>query len=99
MNDQSNTELEQQGTAVATTEIERLLATSERLLKNQQRRLVSEQVGYETTRTAVLNDFKARSAQLEHDVKEELFLLQRDHEARLHEINRLIAKLTALREA
>lgn len=87
------------GGAIIATEVERLLATSERLLRVQQQKVVQEKANYETTRTALLNEFKSKVAEFEHDTKEALFLLQQEHEARVHAIERLIAKLTALREA
>lgn len=100
MTDQTSSEVQNiKDTAVSATEVERLLHTSERLLKNQQRRLVQERAAFETARTVVLNDYNAKVAQLEQNVREELTLMKRDHDIKVHDIERLIAKLTALREA
>ena len=81
------------------TEIERLLATGERLLRHQKSRLVAEKAQYESARTGALNHYKEQISKIESDTADELLVLQREHEHRVHEIERLIAKLTAMREA
>lgn len=86
-------------TAMVASEVERLLVTSDRLLKNQQERLVAEKAAYETTRTQLINDYNAKVAKLDHETKEALYQLHVDHEAKISDIDRLITKLTALREA
>lgn len=86
-------------TAMVTSEVERLLATGDRLLKNQQERVVQETAAYETTRTQLMNDYNAKVAKLDHDTQEALYQLHVEHEAKIADIKRLIAKLTAMREA
>ena len=86
-------------TAMVTSEVERLLVTRARLWPTQQDRLVTEEANYETTRTAIMNDYNGKVAKLDHDTKEVLFQLHVEHEAKITDIKRLIVKLTALREA
>lgn len=85
--------------SIVTGEIERLLMTSDRLLKNQKDRIINEEAHYETTRTQIMNDYNAKVAKLDHDTKEALFQLNANHEQTIAGIKRLITKLTALREA
>ena len=86
-------------TSLVTADIERLLATGDKLLKNQQERIVNEEAQFETTRTQIMNDYNAKAAKLDHDTKEALFQLATNHEQTLAGIKRLIAKLNAMREA
>jgi hypothetical protein len=86
-------------TAMVTSEVDRLLVTSDRLLKSQQDRLVAEEAAYETMRTQIMNDYNGKVAKLDHDTKEMLFQMHVEHEQKVADIKRLITKLTALREA
>lgn len=86
-------------TAMVTSEVERLLVTSDRLLKSQQERLVTEEASYETRRTEVMNDYNSKVAKLDHETKEALYQMHVEHEAKIADIKRLVTKLTALREA
>ena len=85
--------------SIVTSEIERLLVSSDRLLKSQLERIVTEEAAYETARTQMMNDYNAKVAKLDHDTKEALFRLGVGHEQTIAEIKRFIAKLNALREA
>ena len=81
------------------TDIERLMNTGERLLREQQNKLVGERANYEEGRVNMLNAYAANLAKLERDTADALHQLQQDHQGRVADIERLIAKLKALREA
>jgi hypothetical protein len=81
------------------TDIERLMNTGERLLREQQDRLVGEKANYEEGRVNMLNAYAASLAKLERQTADALHRLQQDHQGRTAEIERLIVKLKALREA
>jgi hypothetical protein len=81
------------------TEVDMLLATGERLLRNQQDRLVGEKASYEAERTNMLNAYAANLAKLERDTADRLHQLQQEHQHRVSGIERLITKLKAMREA
>jgi len=86
-------------TAMVVSEVERLLQTGDRLLKNQQDRLVREEADYETTRTHIMNEYNSKVAALDQATKETLYQLHVEHEQKIADIKRLIVKLTAMREA
>ena len=81
------------------TEVDMLLATGERLLRTQRDRLVAEKATYEMARTNLLNAYQANLAKLHQDTADAATALHAEHERKVNEIERLIAKLTAMQEA
>ena len=81
------------------SDIERLMNTGERLLREQQDKLVGEKASYEEARTNLVNAYAAATAKLDRDTADAAHRLLLEHNARVNEIERLIAKLKALREA
>ena len=81
------------------TDIEKLMNTGERLLREQQDKLVGEKATYEEARTSLVNAYAAATAKLDRDTADRAHRLLLEHNDRVAEIERLIAKLKALREA
>jgi len=81
------------------SDIERLMNTGERLLREQQDKLVGEKANYEEARTSLVNAYAAAQAKLDRDTADRAHRLLLEHNDRVAEIERLIAKLKALREA
>ena len=86
-------------TPVAGTEIDRLLATGERLLKSQQERMLTEESDYQRRRVAMADQFRVHMERLRQDAEDQLRTLDSEHEAKMARMRNLIAKLKALREA
>lgn len=82
-----------------TSDMERLLSTGERLLRRQQDKLVAVKANYEAERTSVINTYAEGLANLERNTADKLHQLLQERDASVSEIERLITKLKALREA
>ena len=81
------------------TDVERLLATGERLLRGQQERLITEESKYQEARTRIVNDYRMRMERLGLEAEEALLAMDRQHEARMSSIRKLVEKLNAMRGA
>lgn len=81
------------------TEIDRLLATGERLLKSQQERMLAEESTYQHRRIQLADRFRVQMERLRQDAEDQLRTFNSEHEAKMARMRNLVAKLKALREA
>ena len=85
--------------APASTEIERLLATGERLLRSQQERLLNEESKYQTMRIEIMDSYRVQLERIRQEAEDRLRVLDSEHNVRMSGIRNLIGKLKAMREA
>ena len=83
----------------ASTEPDRLLAAADRLLRNQQARLVDAQAAYEQRRTERSNYYRGEMQRLADEAENELLTIDIQWQATRVQIGSLINKLKALRSA
>jgi len=88
-----------QGSPPASSEVERLIATGDRLLRVQQARLSAAYADYEQRKTERMNWYRSEMRRLVDEADHEMLLLDRAWDGDRGRIEALIAKLKALRAA
>lgn len=81
------------------TDVDRLLATGERLLRQQEDALLKLLSTYEQAQQVIGDQYRTRVAAAVRERDEQLRILAEQHETRVVTINRVIEKLTAMRDA
>lgn len=80
-----------------TAELENFLATGEKLLAQQRRRIITLESDYEIGRTKLLDSFRVRMADLENEANEAIRKYDSDHTAAMRSAKRLEDALLAMR--
>lgn len=78
-------------------ELENFLATGEKLLANQRRRIITLESNYEIGRTKLLDSFRVRMADLENEANEAIRKYDTEHKAAMLSARRLEDALLAMR--
>jgi hypothetical protein len=99
MDDTNNEQVALRPQGREVSDMESLMNTGERLLRRQQDRLVQEKANYEEARVNLVNAYAAQLAKLERETADSAHRLLLEHNAKVGEIERLITKLKAMREA
>lgn len=97
MNESKSMTLESIASTVGLSEFDRLLATGQRQLQNQQARAISLESEYQKKRTAVIDGFRVRMEGIKIETEEEVRRLDNEHREEMEQINRTISVLKAMR--
>lgn len=81
------------------SELERFLASGERLLETLRQRMLASESRYELERVRVADGFRVRMRNLEHEAAEALRALDRRHAAKAAADRKLLDVLTGMRGA
>jgi hypothetical protein len=89
----------QQPASPASSEVDRLIQTGDRILRVQQARLAQGWTDHEKTRTERQNWYRSEMRRLVDEAEHELILLDKAWDAARRPIEAVIAKLKAMRAA
>lgn len=81
------------------TELERFLANGEKLLEQQRQRLLHAESRYEVERVKLVDYFRVRMRNLEHEAHEALRSLDQRHAKKTADARKIFLALAAMREA
>ena len=79
------------------SELDRFMANGERLLEQQRQRILAAESRYEVDRVKMVDYFRVRLRNLEHEACEAIRALDRRHAAKMADARKILEALTAMR--
>src|SRR5262245_58867252 len=86
-------------TSTEITDVNRLVATCERLLRDREDAKLKEQSAYEAAQLAITDQFRSRAAAAMRERDDAMRALDKAHDTKMADIEHAITKLKAVRDA